>query len=167
VLTPLRLSALGFGAIAVSATYLTSAAIEAVLSPVLGRVSDRRGRLLPLRAALTGSSIVAFVLPWPDNRFVLAVVVVGAGIAFGSFWTPAMSMLTDAAEAHGLDYGYAFALVSLAWAPGQAAGAAAGGAIASVTRDAVPYLGLGVVCLVTLAALYRSRLTASPVAAER
>ena len=92
---------------------------------------------------------------------------VGAGIAFGSFWTPAMSMLTDAAEAHGLDYGYAFALVSLAWAPGQAAGAAAGGAIASVTRDAVPYLGLGVVCLVTLAALYRSRLTASPVAAER
>ena len=51
-----------------------------------------------------------------------------------------MSLVTDAAEASGLEYGYAFALVNVAWAPGQAGGAAIGGA-ASATSDAVPYCG--------------------------
>ena len=35
--------------------------------------------------------------------------------------------LTRVAEARGLDYGYAFALVNLAWAPGETIGAAGGG----------------------------------------
>ena len=33
-----------------------------------------------------------------------------------------MSMVTDEAEVIGLDYGYAFALVNIAWAPGQVGG---------------------------------------------
>src|SRR6266705_1698923 len=48
VLAPLRLSDLGWGAAAVGATYLVSAAFEAAWSPVLGRISDRHGRILPL-----------------------------------------------------------------------------------------------------------------------
>jgi hypothetical protein len=78
-----------------------------------------------------------------------------------------MSMVTDEAEALGLDYGYAFALVNLAWAPGQAGGSAIGGAVASATSDAVPYLGLCGMCVLTLAAIERYRVTASPLAAER
>jgi hypothetical protein len=76
-------------------------------------------------------------------------------------------MITDAADAQGLDYGYAFALVNVAWAPGQAGGAAIGAAVASATADAVSYLGLAALCLVTLAALVRYRETAEPLAAER
>ena len=38
-----------------------------------------------------------------------------------------MTLLTHAAEERGLDYGYAFALINLAWAPGQSGGAAVGG----------------------------------------
>ena len=60
-------------------------------------------------------------------------------------------------EEVGLDYGYTFALISLAWAPGQAIGAAGGGALAHATSDAVPYTALSVACLVTLAVLLRSR----------
>ena len=97
----------------------------------------------------------------------LAFLVVCAGFAFASFWTPAMSLVTDAAEASGLEYGYAFALINIAWAPGQAGGAAIGGAVAAVTSDAVPYFGLTVLCLVTLAALLRYRETAVPLTAER
>jgi predicted MFS family arabinose efflux permease len=78
-----------------------------------------------------------------------------------------MSMVTDEAEARGLDYGYAFALVNVAWAPGQAGGAAIGGALASLTSDAVPYLGLAALCFLTLFALARYRETAEPLAAER
>jgi MFS family permease len=167
VLAPLRLSDLGWGAAGVGAVYLISAGLEAAWAPVLGRLSDEYGRLLPLRAALASSALVALLLPWPANAWLLAGVVVCAGFAFGSFWTPAMSMVTDAAEESGLEYGYAFALINIAWAPGQAGGAAIGGAVASATTDAVPYLSLTVLCLVTLAALMRYKETTAPLAAER
>jgi MFS family permease len=167
VLAPLRLSDLGWGAAAVGATYLVMAGFEAAWAPILGRASDRYGRLPPLRAALLASTVVTFILPWPHNPWLLAVVIIAAGFAFGSFWTPAMSMITDEAEAVGLDYGYAFALVNVAWAPGQAGGSAIGGAVASVTSDAVPYVGLSALCLLTLLAVTRYSETAAPVAAER
>jgi MFS family permease len=167
VLAPLRLSDLGWGAAAVGGTYLVSAGLEAAWSPVLGRISDRRGRIPPLLGALAASALVALLLPWPRHALLLAFLVVCAGFAFGSFWTPAMSLVTDAAEQSGLEYGYAFALVNLAWAPGQAGGSAIGGAVASATTDAVPYLGLSVLCLLTLAALLRYREAAVPLAAER
>jgi MFS family permease len=111
--------------------------------------------------------VVTFFLPWPESPLLLAVVVVAAGFAFGSYWTPAMSLITDEAEAMGLDYGYAFAVVNIAWAPGQAGGAAFGGAVASVTSDAVAYLGLSALCVLTLLATARYGETASPLAAER
>src|SRR5206468_12310326 len=85
VLAPLRLSHLGWGAAAVGATYLVSAAVEAAWSPILGHASDRYGRLRPLRAALLASAIVSIILPWPDRALLLAFVVVCAGFAFGSF----------------------------------------------------------------------------------
>ena len=78
-----------------------------------------------------------------------------------------MSMVTDEAESFGLEYGYAFALVNVAWAPGQAGGAALGGALAALTSDAVSYLTLAALCVVTLVALAGYTETTVPVAAER
>jgi MFS family permease len=153
VLVPLRLDVLGMGALGISAVFLISAAVEAVLNPVAGRVSDKRGRLLPIRAGLAASAVATVLLPWPDSRWVLATVVVLAGMAFGVFWTPAMSHLADLAERRGLDYAYGFALVNMAWAPGQVVGAALGGGLARATSDAVPYLLLTGACVLSLAAL--------------
>ena len=167
VLAPLRLSHLGWGPAAIGGTYLVMAAVEASWAPILGRAADRYGRMPPLRAALIASAIVTFLLPWPQSPWVLALVIVAAGFSFGSFWTPAMSMSTDAAEHVGLDYGYAFALVNIAWAPGQAGGAALGGVLAAATSDAVPYLLLSVLCVLTLLAISGYRETAAPLAAER
>jgi predicted MFS family arabinose efflux permease len=156
VLAPLRLAELGFGAVAIGAVWLTAGALETVNNIYLGRVSDRLGPLAPIRAALIASTVVALVLPWPDERFVLAAVVVCAALAFGSFYTPGMTLLTHAAEHRGLVYGYAFALINLAWAPGQAGGAALGGAVAEATSDAVPYLTLAALSLLTLAGIRRA-----------
>ncbi|HET7855022.1 MAG TPA: MFS transporter [Gaiellaceae bacterium] len=153
VLAPLRLDVLGMSAVGISAVYLVSAAIEAALNPLAGRISDRRGRLAPIRFGLAASAIATALLPWPDSRWVLAGFVILAGMAFGLFWTPAMSHLADLAERRGLDYAYGFALVNVAWAPGQAFGAALGGALARATSDAVPYLLLTGVCLLSLAAV--------------
>jgi MFS family permease len=157
VLAPLRLYDLGFGALAIGATWLTGAACEAVLSPFLGHVSDRVGRVRPIMAGCAASALVLLLLPWPGNRYLLSALVVVAGISFGTFWTPAMSMLSDAAEDQGLDYGYAMALINIAWAPGQAVGAWGSAGLSAATSDTVPYVALSAVCALTLAMLWRSR----------
>jgi len=97
------------------------------------------------------------LLPWPDERWLLSAAVVAAAIAFGTFWSPALSFLADTAEELGLEHAYAFALVTLAWAPGAAVGAAVGGTVAEATTDAVPYLVLAVACVATFVLLGRLR----------
>ncbi len=154
VLGPLRLSALGVGAIGIGAVWLTAGALETLNNLlVIGRASDRHGPLVPIRAALIGTIAGTVLLPWPQNKYVLAVLIVVSAVAFGSFYTPGMTMLTHAAEDRGLDYAYGFALLNLAWAPGQSIGSALGGAVAEATHDAVPYLTLALLALVTLVGL--------------
>jgi MFS family permease len=155
VLAPLRLDELGLGSLGIGAAFLLAAALEAAISPAVGRFSDRRGRLPPLRAGLVAAAVVAIALPWLDHRLVLAAGVVAAGTAFGIFWTPAMSMLADGAEEMGLEYAYAFALINLAWAPAAALGAAGGGAVAELTSDVVPFTVLAAACVATLVLLAR------------
>ena len=155
VLVPLRLSHLGYGGAAIGAVFLCSAALESGNNILVGRVSDKRGTALPILAGLAASAVLAALLPWPDSAPLLAVVVVLASLAFGAFLTPALTLLTKVSEARGLDYGYAFALVNLAWAPGETLGAAGGGGLAHATSDAVPYLALSVICFVSFVSLRR------------
>jgi MFS family permease len=158
VLAPLRLSALGLGALGIGIVFLTSAGLEAVNNVGLGHASDRFGPAVPLAAGLVASAVVAALLPWPSERWVLAPLVVSGGVAFGTFFTPGMTLLSNLAESRGLHYGYAAALVNLAWAPGQTLGAAGGGALAHATTDAVPYLVLSAVCAATLPLLLRTHI---------
>src|SRR5439155_18106707 len=52
VLGPLHLAAAGWGAAAVGGVWLTGAALESAQAPLVGRLVDRRGRLLPVRVSL-------------------------------------------------------------------------------------------------------------------
>ncbi len=151
VLVPLRLDDLGASGAAIGAVFLVTAAVEAVLSPLAGRVSDRRGRLVPIRAGLAGAAAMAILLPLPGQTLVLAAVMLGTFAALGAFWAPAMAMLSDASEDVGLDQALAFSISNLAWAAGHLLGAGAGAALADATRDAVPYGLLALACAATLA----------------
>jgi MFS family permease len=157
VLAPLRLAALGFGAVAIGAVFFSSALVDIGSSLVVGRAADRFGAFLPLALGVGASAVFAVLLPWPGHRLVLAALVVVAGIAFGTLFTPAMALLTEQGERRGLEYGYSAALLNLAWAPGQALGSAGGGAFAHRAGDAAAYLCLAAVCALTLAGLWRSR----------
>jgi MFS family permease len=157
VLAPLRLDELGFSALAIGALWLCTAALEATANPLVGRVTDRVGRLGPMTVLAFVSALASAALPWPGRAAVLAALVVIASMTFGSFWTPAMALLSDEAEARGLEYAYAFALINLAWAPGQALGAVGGGALAQLTSDTLPYLTLAGASLITFAVLWRPR----------
>jgi MFS family permease len=156
VLAPLRLHRFGAGSAAVGATFLLAALVEGMVSPAAGRLSDRRGRMLPMRLGLlaAGASLLCFSLP--GGALLLAAVVVAIGGALGGFWAPAMAMLSDAAERHGLDHGLAAALMNLAWASGQIVGSGAGGAIANVAGDALVMILVAGLCTCTLAAITRS-----------
>lgn len=138
VVGPLRLDDLGFSSAAIAATYLVAAGVEALVSPVVGRVSDRRGRLVPIRVGLVTSAVVLLTVTLPTSGLLLAGVIGLTALTLGIFWAPAIAMVSDTAEDAGLALGFAFALVNLAWAIGQVTGAGAGGALAKVSNDAVP-----------------------------
>ena len=165
VLTPLRLDDFGVGAAGVAFVFLAAAAVEAIASPLVGRLSDRRGRLLPLRTGLVGIMVACFVLPVPDVAWLLGLTVVASAAIAGMMWAPAMALLSDGAERSGLPQGMAFGLINLAWGGGQVGGSAGGAALADATSDAVPYLVLAALAATTLALLLRGvRLLHAPAA---
>jgi len=153
VLGPLRLGELGAGAAAIGATFLVAAAVEASMSPAVGRLSDRRGRMLPLRVGLGAAAVALLLFTLPETGLLLACVIVLQTVALGTFWAPAMAMLSDAADTHGMSQGYALALVNFAWAAGQIAGAAGGGALAKAVGDGVPFALASALCAATLGLL--------------
>jgi MFS family permease len=150
VLGPLRLGDLGAGAAGIGATFLIAAAVEAAMSPAVGHVSDRRGRILPLRAGLAATAVTLLFFTVPQTAVLLAVVIVLETVGLGTFWAPAMAMLSDAADSYGVSQGYAMALINLAWASGQVVGAGGGGALAKAAGDGVPFAISAALCAATL-----------------
>jgi predicted MFS family arabinose efflux permease len=151
VLAPLRLDELGAGALAIGATFFVAAGVEAVISPVAGRISDRSGPGAVVRPALLAGAVALVVLQVPGAALPLAAAVVVTGGVLGLLWAPAGGILSRGAERVGLEQGYAFALFNLAWASGFTAGSAAGGGLAEVTGDALPYLAVAVLFALTAA----------------
>jgi predicted MFS family arabinose efflux permease len=139
-LGPLHLSRAGWGAAAIGALWRCGAALETAESPLIGRLSDRRGNLLPVRVGLTASVLVAIALAFGLRPLVYAPLVVLGGMAFGSLFTPAFVLISAGAERARLAQGMAFGVMNAAWALGAVIGPAAAGAIAGATGDAVPYV---------------------------
>jgi hypothetical protein len=64
-----------------------------------------------------------------------------------------MVLLSDAADERGLGFVAGFALMNLAWSPGQLVGSTFAGAVAQATSDAVPFLVAAALCLASLGPL--------------
>lgn len=155
LLVPLALDEHGFSALAIGAVFLASGAIEVAVNPLVGRLADRRGLLLPIRVALAAGVVVAATLAATREPALLIVLVCAAAVAWGGFYTPAITLTSHRAEAVGLPQGLAFGVMNSAWAAGNLAGPVAGGAVAHAWGDAVPYLAGGALCLLTLLAAQR------------
>ena len=157
VLAPLRLNALGAAPVLIGATFLASAAVETGLSPLSGRLSDRRGRYFPVRISLLSGVAVSLLAPVLAPVAVLITMLVIGMPAFGTLFAPSSAMLSDAAHRLELHQGLAFGLANLAWATGQTIAASASGAIAQATTDFVPYALLATACLATFLGTLRHR----------
>ena len=150
VLVPLALDRRGFSAAAIGAVWIGATGVEVVMNPWLGKATDRLGAAVPIRFALAGSILVALGLAATEWPWLLVPLVLAAGIVFGAFYAPGLTMLSHAAEGVGLAQGLSFGVMNGAWAIGNAVGPAAGGGLAQLTSDAVPYLALAGICAATL-----------------
>jgi MFS family permease len=151
VLAPLRLSRLGASGTIIAATFLCSAAVESVLSPIAGRLSDRFSASRPVAISLAAGIAFSVGVPLASARPWLIAVLIAGMPFFGALFAPAAALVSAGAERLGLNQGLAFSLSNLTWAAGQAVAAAAGGAIAQATSDFVPFVLLALACLATLA----------------
>jgi MFS family permease len=156
VLAPLHLAAAGWGAAAIGAVWLLSAGVEAAASPLVGRLSDRRGALLPVRFALTAGVIASLALAIAGRPLLYAPLLLLGSVAYGALFTPALALIADGAERVGLVQGLAFGLMNAAWAVGAVVGPAAGGAIAGATGDWAPFVLAAALCALGLAVTRRS-----------
>lgn len=150
VLAPLRLDELGWGATAIGAVFAVAGVLQVAVNPVVGRLADTRGGALPLRVGLILCGSASALLVLDARALAYAAIVVAAGAAYAILWTPAMALLSETVERRGFDQASGFGLMSAAWPPGFAIGAAAGGALAGARGDAWPYLLAAVACLLSL-----------------
>jgi MFS family permease len=165
VLVPLELGAAGWSAAAIAAAFVGAAAIETLVAPFWGRLSDRRGRLLPLRVALAGGVVVTSALALVGRPGVVVALLVATAVTFGAFWAPAMALLADGAERMGLAQGLAFGLLNASWGAGNSVGPSLGGALADAGGDVLPYGLMALACALTLVVISRGRrLVGTPLA---
>jgi MFS family permease len=155
VLAPLALDDHGWSTLGIASVFFAAGLLEVVINPLLGRASDRRGRLLPIRVALGASTVVAAALAFAREPLFIALLVCAAAFSFGGFYTPGMSLTSHRAEAVGVAQGLAFGFMNSAWALGEMTGPTLGGALAEASDDAVPYLLGACLCVITLLATWR------------
>ena len=162
VLVPLRIDSLGGGHGLIAIGFIAGAALEATLAPIAGKLSDRVGRRAPYVVGLTVCAIsmatVAVAMALGTVLVALILSSLGAGICFA----PAMTLISDVADASSLHQGFAAGLSNMAWASGQVLGGIGGGVVANVTGYAAPSIGIAVLLMVTVVYAYRV-LEAEPV----
>ena len=92
-------------------------------------------------------------MPLPESVGLLALALVIAVLGTGTLWAPATALLSESADRQGLEQGYAFALVNLAWAGGQIIGGAGGSRAAQLAGDGLPYAICSVMFVIALLVL--------------
>jgi hypothetical protein len=109
----------------------------------------------PIRLGLPASAPVVLAVPWLENRWGAALLIVGALLLTGVLWAPLMVMLSDACTAAGLGQVMAVAIMDLTWPPGNALGATGASAIAQAAGQRWAYAVIAVALLAGFLALSR------------
>ena len=163
VVAPLKMDDLGAGPWLIAAAFAVGSAVEAVAGPWIGRVSDRIGRVGPYLIGLAVMSVAIAAIGVFNVLPLLALAVVTCAFGAGLSFTPASTMVTDAATSSGLNQGYASGAANVAWGGGQMLGAVGGGFLAGAAGFLLPAM---VTVLVIGGVAVVARGTVQPMASE-
>lgn len=156
VLVPLRIDALGGGHGLIAVGFIVGAALEAMLAPRAGRLSDRVGRRLPYVSGLSICVVAMVVLAVVTGLGLVLGGLILASLGSGLCFSPVLTLISDVAKESGLHQGYSAGLANMAWASGQVIGGIGGGATASLTGNAAPILAIAVLLALTVAYAFRA-----------
>jgi MFS family permease len=150
-LLPLRLSSLGAPALVIGATFLAAAALGTLLSPLIGRATDRRGPRPLLTGGIVISALLLPTLALSHSYVLLAVMcVITLGGPLTAYMTPAVSVMTESAERTGIAIVLVTTLFNLAYASGETIGAPVAAVLSQATTDTVPLSIIGLLMLLTI-----------------
>lgn len=155
VLVPLQLDHLGAGAGAITLCFAAGAMLGALTRPAVGRWSDRRGRIRPVKACLLPNIPLLVVLPLLTHVAAVIPVAVITLIVSGLLWTPLLALVVDACAAVGVTQIAAVAIMNLVGAPGGIIGSVASGLLVQIGGQQAAYALLVAVLLGTWVALKR------------
>jgi MFS family permease len=157
VLAPLRLDLVHVGATGVAVTFLVAAGLTMLAQPLVGRWSDRRGRLGPLLASVVLASGLLLVLGSVSSRPLALAVVVLALLSCEIALGPVTALLADTADRLRLDAITAVVALLVVSPIGLAVGAGAAGVLKGSVGAfwagalvAGPYCALGLAYVVRL-----------------
>jgi MFS family permease len=150
VLVPLQIAGLGGSHVLIAGGFIAGAALEGVLAPIAGRYSDRAGRRLPFMVGLSICAVAMAAVAIGSSMGLVMTGLILTSLGGGICFTPALTMLSEVAEASRLHQGFAAGLSNMAWAAGQVIGGLSGGGAASVAGNAAPSLAIIVLLLGTV-----------------
>ncbi len=146
VLAPLRLSELGASAELIGLIFFLAGTAEAVISPVIGRLSDSIGVLAIVRSGMILAAVLLLSLYFPTTVLILGLALVCCSAAIGMLWVPAGKLVSLAAERLEVDQGWAFAIQNSTWSLAIGAGATLGGVLAAIGGDLLAYGSAAALC---------------------
>jgi MFS family permease len=156
VLLPLRVNVLGGGHALIAVGFIGGAAIESVLAPVAGRLSDNVGRRAPYVLGMAICAVAMVFFAFADSLATVIASLLVTSLGSGLCFAPAMTLISDSAEESGLHQGYAVGVTNMAWAAAQVVGGVAGAAVAGVTGDGAPSIAIAVILVVTILYAFRA-----------
>jgi MFS family permease len=156
VLVPLRIDALGGGHAVIAAGFIVGAALEAILAPRAGRLSDRVGRRLPYVIGLAICAVAMIAIATVGTLGLVLGALILTSLGAGLCFAPALTLISDVAESSRLHQGFAAGLSNMAWAAGQVIGGIGGGVVASITGNAEPSIAIALLLMLTVAYAFRA-----------
>jgi MFS family permease len=161
VLVPLRIDSLGGSHGLIAAGFIAGAALEALLAPVSGRLSDRVGRRTPYVWGLAICALAMVGLSFSGTLGEVIAALIFTSLGAGLCFAPGLTQISDAAAASDLHQGFAAGVSNMAWAAGQVVGGIGGGVVASLTGNSAPSLAIALLLALTVVYAFR---TMKPVA---
>lgn len=156
VLVPLRIDAFGGGHAVIAAAFIAGAALESVLAPMAGRMSDRIGRRSPYVVGLTICAAAMVVVGLAASVAIVIAGLILTSLGAGLCFAPAITVISDIADGSDLHQGFAAGLSNIAWASGQVIGGVGAGVVAGATGNAAPGIAIALLMLATVLYAFRA-----------